>query len=199
MDRQTSDRKTADRLVLIGRFGAPHGVRGELRLQSFTENPAAISSYGPLTDRLGAKAFSILTARAVKPDLFVVKLKGVDDRTAAEALTNVEVFVAREKLPAAAEDEFYLADLIGLEALDASRAPFGRVKNVLDFGAGDILEIEPAGGGETLLLPFTRQVAPEIDLAAGFIVIDPPVERAAPAFLQNDETDAAASPPPSAS
>lgn len=165
-----------DRRVLVGRFGAPHGVRGEVRLQSFTEDPKAIVHYRPLSDASGRRQFAIKSLRHVKDNVFVARIAGVDDRTSAENLTNIELFLPRENLPAAADDEFYFADLIGLTALSESRAPVGRIKDILDFGGGQILEIAPVDGGETLLLPFTKAVVPEIDVAGGWILIVPPVE-----------------------
>ncbi|MGO9675249.1 MAG: ribosome maturation factor RimM [Methylocella sp.] len=170
-----------DRRLLVGRFGAPHGVRGEVRLQSFTGDPGAIAGYRELSDASGARRFAIKSLRRVKDNLFVAKIDGIADRSSAERLTNVELYLSRASLPAPAEEEFYLADLIGLAALDESRTPMGRVANVLDFGGGDILEIAPPGGGETLLFPFTRAVVPEIDIAGGWLVIAPPVEIAAEA------------------
>ncbi len=165
-----------DRRLLVGRFGAPHGVRGEVRLQSFTGEPAAIARYAELGDASGARRFAIKSLRHIRDNLFVARIDGVADRDGAERLTNVEIYVSRAALPAPAEEEFYLADLIGLQALDESRAPIGRVANVLDFGGGDILEIAPSAGGETLLFPFTKAVVPEIDVGAGWIVIVPPDE-----------------------
>ncbi len=165
-----------DRRLLIGRFGAPHGVKGEVRLQSFTSEPGAIAAYPQLSDLSGARRFAIKSLRRVKDNLFVARVEGIADRADAERLTNVELYVPRAALPMPAEDEFYLADLIGLAALDESRTPIGRVADVLDFGGGDILEIAPAGGGETLLFPFTKAVVPEIDIAAGWIVVAPPRE-----------------------
>lgn len=176
----------SDRRVLVGRFGAPHGVRGEVRLQSFTEDPAAIGNYRPLSDASGQRQFAIKSLRHVKDNVFVARIAGVDNRTSAESLTNIELFLPRAHLPAAAEDEFYFADLIGLTALSMTRAPIGRVKDILDFGAGPILEITPAEGGETLLLPFAKAVVPEIDVAGGWILVVPPVEIEA-----RDETEAA--------
>jgi 16S rRNA processing protein RimM len=165
-----------DRRLLVGRFGAPHGVRGEVRLQSFTAVPEAIAAYPRLGDAGGVRQFSIKSLRHVRDNLFVAKVEGIADRAGAGRLTNVELFVPRDRLPEPAEEEFYVADLIGLSALDEGRAPVGRVANVLDFGAGDILEILPCGGGETLLLPFTRAVVPEIDIAGGWLIIAPPRE-----------------------
>jgi 16S rRNA processing protein RimM len=165
-----------DRRLLVGRFGAPHGVRGEVRLQSFTGDPGAIARYPELGDASGARRFAIRSLRHIKDNLFVARIEGVADRDGAERLTNVEIYVSRATLPAPAEEEFYLADLIGLAALDESRAPIGRVANVLDFGGGDILEIAPSAGGETLLFPFTKAVVPEIDVAAGWVVVVPPRE-----------------------
>lgn len=156
--------------VLIAVFGAPHGVRGELRLKSFTADPADFDAYGPLKDARG-RAFEIAAKRPVKGDLFVVRVKGVDDRTAAEALTNVELFAPRAALPPAEEGEFYHVDLIGLVAVDEAGAEIGKVVDVLNFGAGDILEIAPAGGGETALVPFRDEFVPTVDLEARRVVV----------------------------
>jgi 16S rRNA processing protein RimM len=169
--------------ILVGRFGAPHGVRGELRLQSFTQDPAAIATYGPLSGGKTGTApqlFTIKSLRAVKDNLFVARVAGVEDRTAAEALTNVELFIARDALPPPDEDEFYLADLIGLAALDAAGVTIGTVIAVPNYGAGDILEIAPAAGGESLLLPFTKAVVPEIDFAAKRVTVVPPEVKTIP-------------------
>jgi 16S rRNA processing protein RimM len=162
-------------LVLVGKFGAAHGIKGEVRLQSFTGDPKAIASYGPLSTVAG-KQFKLTSLRPVKGDLFVVRVEGITDRTAAEALVNVELFVARAALPPPREDEFYLTDLIGLDARDQSGARLGTILNVLNFGGGDILEIVPQGGGETLLFPFTKEVVPDIDLARREVIVVPPTE-----------------------
>jgi 16S rRNA processing protein RimM len=164
-------------LVLLGRFGAPHGVRGEIRLQSFTGDPLAIGSYGPLTDKRGAKSFTLTSVRPQGKDMLVARVAGVDDRTGAEALTGVELFIARDKLPAPEDDdEFYLVDLVGLRAETRAGAEIGRVVALRNFGAGDILEVAPAGGGETLMFPFTRAVVPVVSVAEGRVVIEPPEE-----------------------
>jgi 16S rRNA processing protein RimM len=167
----------ADRtLVLVGRLGAAHGVRGEIRLKSHTGDPAAIATYGPLSDPVGARTFHIDALRHVRDDMFVARLKGVTSRTAAEALCNTDLYVDRAVLPAPDAEEFYHSDLIGLSAHLASGEPFGRVLDVLNFGGGDILEIRPAAGGEAVLLPFTKAVVPAIDLGAGRLTVVPPAE-----------------------
>ena len=163
------------RLVLVGRFGAPQGVRGEIRIKSYTADPLAIGDYGPLSDETGAKKFEIERLRPLKEDMVVAKVKGLADRDAAGALTGVSLFVAREKLPPPDEDEFYIADLVGLSAVTPDGETIGIVKNVLNFGAGDILEIAPASG-ETLMLPFTKEIAPSIDFSGGKIVVVRPAE-----------------------
>jgi len=163
------------RLVLVGRFGAPQGVRGEIRIKSYTADPLAIGDYGPLSDETGAKKFEIERLRPLKEDMVVAKVKGLSDRDAAGALTGVSLFVAREKLPPPDEDEFYIADLVGLSAVTPDGETIGTVKNVLNFGAGDILEIAPASG-ETLMLPFTKEIAPSIDFSGGKIVVVRPAE-----------------------
>ena len=163
------------RLVLVGRFGAPQGVRGEIRIKSYTADPLAIGDYGHLSDETGTRKFEIERLRPLKEDMVVARVKGLADRDAAGALTGVSLFVARDKLPPPDEDEFYVADLVGLSAVSPDGETIGIVKNVLNFGAGDILEIAPASG-ETLMLPFTKEVAPSIDFAGGRIVVVRPAE-----------------------
>ncbi|SCW87474.1 16S rRNA processing protein RimM [Ancylobacter rudongensis] len=159
--------------VLLARIGAPHGVRGEVRLFIFAADPAALQDYAPLTDEAGTRTFRIKTLRPAK-DHFVARLEGVDSREAAEALTNQGVYVARDLLPEPdEEDDFYQADLIGLAAFTSEGAPFGKVVAVHDFGAGDILEIAPEAGGKTLMLPFTKAVVPSVDLKAGRLTVEP--------------------------
>ncbi|MBS7545406.1 ribosome maturation factor RimM [Ancylobacter oerskovii] len=163
--------------VLLARIGAPHGVRGEVRLFVFAEGPESLLDYGPLTDETGKRRFEIVAMRPAK-EHFVARLKGVDSREAAEALTNVGLHVARDLLPAPEdEDDFYHTDLIGLAAVTAEGESFGRVVAVHDFGAGDILEIaraaedgKPAG---TVMLPFTKAAVPVVDIAGGRVVVEP--------------------------
>jgi 16S rRNA processing protein RimM len=168
--------RAPDRLILMGVFGAPQGVRGEVRVKSLTGNPSAIGAYGPLTDKDRARAFVFESLRPLKDDMLVARLAGVSTREAAEALKGVEIFARRDQLPSPSENEFYFDDLVGLEAVDTDGARLGRVVAVMNYGAGDMLEIAHAEGGETLLLPFTRRVAPAIDFDAGRIVIAPPFE-----------------------
>ena len=158
--------------ICVAKFGAAHGVRGEIRIWPFTEEPLGVTSYGPLETQDGARRFEIISARAQK-DHLVARVKGVETREAAELLNGLDLYVARDKLPATETDEFYHADLIGLEVVDTGGARLGRVKAVLNHGAGDLLEIAGAGG-DGLLLPFTHAVVPTVDLAAGRIVADPP-------------------------
>ena len=166
----------SDRLVLVGAFGAPQGVHGEIRIKSFTVEAKAIGAYGALTDARGSRAFAFERLRALKGDMLVAKVKGVDTCEAAAALTGVEIFARRDQLPPPNGDEFYYDDLIGLEAVTREGARLGRIASLMNYGAGDILEIAPHGGDETLLLPFTKDVAPVIDFEAGRIVIEPPRE-----------------------
>ncbi len=160
----------------MGVFGAPQGVRGEVRVKSLTGEPGAIGGYGPLTDKGGKRAFAFESLRPVKDDMLVARLAGVSTREAAETLKGVELFARRDQLPPPNEDEFYYDDLVGLEAVDAEGAPLGLVVSLMNYGAGDVLEIAPTQGGETLLLAFTKLVAPRIDFDAGRIVIEPPRE-----------------------
>ena len=158
--------------ICIARIGAAHGVRGAVKLWTFTEDPLAVKDYGPLSTRDGARQFEVATARAAK-DHLVATIKGVDTREDAERLNGIELYIAREKLPATDDDEYYHADLIGLAAVNVANEPIGRVHAIHNFGAGDIIEIAPPQG-PTLLLPFTNAVVPTVDLAGGRVVIELP-------------------------
>lgn len=168
--------RAPDRLILMGVFGAPQGVRGETRIKSLTRDPKAIGAYGPLTDKARARVFVFDSLRLVRENMLVARVAGVTTREAAAALSGLEIFARRGQLPPPAEDEFYYDDLVGLDAFDAAGRRLGAIASVSNYGAGDILEIAPEGGGETLLLPFTKGIAPTIDFDAGRIVIDPPRE-----------------------
>lgn len=161
--------------ICIARIGAAHGVRGEVRLWPFTEDPSSVAAYGALQTKDGARQFTIRSLRAAS-DHLVVTLDGVTTRDEAERLNGLELYVAREKLPPTASDEFYHADLIGLAAVTAQNERIGDIVAVHNFGAGDIIEIRPADGGQTLMLPFSKAVVPTVDLAAGRAVIVPPGE-----------------------
>ena len=160
--------------ICIARIGAAHGVRGAVKLWPFTEDPLAVMDYGPLTTKDGARQFEVATARAAK-DHLVATLKGVATREDAERLNGIELYIARDKLPATDADEYYHADLIGLAAVNAANEPIGRVLAIHDFGAGTIIEIAPPSG-PTMLLPFTNAVVPTVDLAGGRVVIELPQE-----------------------
>jgi 16S rRNA processing protein RimM len=160
--------------VCVARIGAAHGVRGAVKLWTFTEDPFAVKRYGPLSTKDGARQFEVTDAREAKGHL-VATLKGVTTREGAERLNGVELYVAREKLPATEQDQYYHADLIGLAAVTTAEQPLGRVVAIHNFGAGDIMEIAPPQGA-TLLLPFTNAVVPTVDLKAGRVVIELPEE-----------------------
>ncbi len=161
--------------ILVGRFGAPHGVRGELRLQSFTGDPRVIASYGSLQAADGRR-FTLAGVRLVKDNMLVTRVAGIADRDAAAALTNLELYVERAALPAPDEEEFYVVDLVGLTVLDDEGTALGVVVDVPNYGGGDLLEVRPVIGGETLLFPFTKAVVPAIDFAARTIVVVRPDE-----------------------
>jgi len=160
--------------ICIARIGAAHGVRGAVKLWTFTEDPLAVKTYGPLVTKDGARSFEIATAREAKGHL-VATLKGIATREDAERLNGIELYIAREKLPATDESEYYHADLIGLAAVDAAHEPLGRIVAIHNFGAGDIIEIAPPSG-TTLLLPFTHAVVPSVDLKGGRVVVEVPAE-----------------------
>lgn len=161
-----------ERRVVMAVIGAPHGVRGEARVKSYAGDPLAIADYGTLFAADGT-AFEIESGRLLKDDMLVVKFAHLTTPEAVKALTGTELFIDRANLPEPEEEEFYHADLIGLDVAEAGGEPFGRILAIHDFGAGDILEIRPVSGGGTWLLPFTKAAAPVIDLAARRVTIDP--------------------------
>lgn len=168
-----SDDPAKPRLVLLGRIAGAHGIRGEVRINSFTAAPEDIAAYGPLTDGRG-RDFVIERVRTVKGMAVAAQIAGVRDRAAAEALRGADLFVERARLPEPDEDEWYYEDLIGLEAVTAGGESVGRVQAVQNFGAGDLLEIRVPGARQTLLVPFTKAAAPLVDIKGGRIVIDLP-------------------------
>ncbi|WP_169196555.1 ribosome maturation factor RimM [Devosia sp. MC1541] len=162
--------------ILLGKIGAAHGIKGEVRIISHTEDPEAIGSYGPLdTDRPGL-VITIEKARLSKTVL-VARLKGVADRNAAELLNGVSLFVDRERLPETDdEDDFYHTDLIGLDARLENGVSIGEVSALPNFGAGDLIEVRDPRYGDTFLYPFTKAVVPQIDIKGGYLVISPPLD-----------------------
>ena len=166
--------------ICVARIGAAHGVRGAVKLWTFTEDPLAVTRYGQLMTKDGARQFEVTHVREAKGHL-VATLKGIATREEAERLNGVELYVAREKLPATSEDEYYHTDLIGLAAVNAAGEPLGRVIAIHNFGAGDIIEIAPPNGA-TMLLPFSNAVVPTVDLEGGRVVIELPDE------IESDES-----------
>ncbi len=151
-------------------IGAPHGIRGELRVKSFAAEPEALGDYGPLSAKDGRR-FTVKSARS-QGNVVVVAFREVADRTAAEALSGLELFVPRAALPNdLEEEEFYQTDLVGLAVFDEAGEAFGTVVALHDFGAGDIIEIAPPSG-RPVMVPFTRAAVPEVDVAAGRLTID---------------------------
>ena len=154
----------------MAQIGGAHGLRGEVKLKSFTGDPMAVADYAPLTSEDGA-SFEIEALRPAKGHL-VARFRGIEDRTSAERLANVRLFVPRERLPPLAADEFYHADLIGLRAESRDGAELATIVGIHDFGAGDLLELRPVGSSSTVLMPFTALTVPVVDIAGGRVVID---------------------------
>lgn len=179
--------------VCVGRIAGAHGVQGHVRIASYTEEPLDIAAYGPVTDEDGRRSFTITPIRMAKAHV-VARLKGIDDRNQAEALKGVTLFVSRDALPEPDDDEFYWEDLIGLRAETVEGEVLGNVLSVQDFGGGTLLEV-----GEShrlsVMVPFTREIVPVVDLRAGMLAIDPPegLLRASPDDRdegRDDEADA---------
>ncbi len=176
------------KLILVGRVAGAFGVRGEVRISTYTEDPMALARYKRLLREDGAPVLTVAAARPAK-DGVVARCPEVSDKDAADALRGVRLYVPRTALPATPrtalpatgdEDEFYLADLIGLAAATPEGEALGRIKAVHNFGAGDILELDPGGGRPTRYVPFTREVVPEVRIGEGRVVVTPPIETGDP-------------------
>lgn len=166
----------AERLIEVARVAGAFGVRGEVRFSAYTEDPLALVRYRTLLRQDGSHGVTITQGRPTKGGL-VASVKEVASKEEADALRGLRLYVPRDALPEVEDDEFYLADLIGLAVQNVhTKSPLGRVKSVQNFGAGDILEIAPEGGGATWYLPFTREAAPEVDVKAGVVWANPPEE-----------------------
>lgn len=159
--------------ICVGAIAGAFGVRGEVRLKSFTAIPEDIASYAPLETEDGARSFTVKVTRQIKNGL-AARLSGVATKEAADDLRGTQLFVPRDRLPSLPDDEFYHADLIGLEVTDTGGASLGKVLAVINNGADDLLELSAPGQKQTVLLPFTKEVVPTVDLAQGRIVADPP-------------------------
>ena len=158
--------------VLLGEIGAAQGLKGEVRVRSYTAEPAAIARYGALHDEHG-RAIEIENIRAT-PKALIARIKGVTTREAAEALNRTKLYVDRARLPEREEEEWYHTDLVGLEAVDRAGERIGVVVAVQNFGAGDLIEVKPDKGGATVLVPFTRDAVPDVDVEGGRLVLAPP-------------------------
>jgi 16S rRNA processing protein RimM len=169
-----------DNPILMAKIGAPHGIRGEVRVTSFADDPLAFGDYGPLSDEAG-KTYKVQKARPAK-NVLVVSFKGINTREQVEGLRGTELFIERDCLPDNTdEDEFYVNDLIGMDVLDEEGVLVGTILGVPNFGAGDLLEIAPLkkNGGfsdKTWYLGFTRENVPEIDFDKWFVKVKPPLE-----------------------
>jgi 16S rRNA processing protein RimM len=156
--------------VLLGHIAGAHGVRGEVLIKSYAATPEDIAAYGPLTDETGSRAVSIKVLRVTAKGV-IARVDGVVDRTAAEALKGMRLYVERNKLPETGTDEFYHTDLIGLMAVSLEGKAIGEVVSLRNYGAGDLLEVRLAGSRETELVPFTTAFVSDVDIAGGRVVI----------------------------
>lgn len=159
--------------ICVGAVGGSYGVRGEVRLKSFCAVAEDIESYSPLTSEDGGNLFHLALIRPMKNG-FVARIAEVTTKEEADALKGTQLFAGRDQLPSLPDDEFYHTDLIGLQVWDTGGTLLGSIKNVLDHGAGDLLDVQRPGSSETVLLPFTRAAVPTVDLSAGRVVADPP-------------------------
>jgi 16S rRNA processing protein RimM len=160
--------------ILLGVIVGAQGLSGDVRVKTFTEAPERLADYGPLRTAEG-RVFEIVATKMLKAGTIVVRFKGVDDRSAAEALASTKLFVSRDALPATNPDEFYHSDLIGLRAQDHEGRVLGEIRAIHNFGAGDVIEIE-RGDESTLLLPFTKEFVPQVNLGDKYVVVSEPVD-----------------------
>ena len=164
----------SDTLILVGRVAGAFGVKGDVRITAYTAEPMALVDYRDLQREDGSPGLTLTGGRPSKGGV-IVRAREVETREQAEALRGLKLYIPRDRLPAPEEDEFYVTDLIGLAVQTPQGEPLGRVKEVRDFGAGDLLEIQPETG-PSWYLPFTREAVPQVDIAGGVIVADPPNE-----------------------
>jgi 16S rRNA processing protein RimM len=162
-------------LVLLGRISGAHGLKGEVKIAAFTAHPEDVAAYGPLSSGDGARTFEVTSLRTLGNGAVIVRLRGVADRNAAEALRGTELFVPRSKLPSPEEDEFYHSDLIGLDAVSSSGEIIGEVIAVYNFGAGDLLEVRFVDERQPVLIPFEDAHVPDVDIAGRRVTIVRPV------------------------
>ena len=163
------------KLVLVGRVSGAFGVRGEVRITAYTEDPLSLVRFKRLLREDGTPALTLQGGRVAK-DGVITRCPEIATKEAADAMRGLRLFVPREALPAPEEDEFYLTDLIGLAAATPEGEGLGTVKAVQNFGAGDILELDPGGGRATTFIPFTREAVPEVLVGEGRIVVVPPAD-----------------------
>jgi 16S rRNA processing protein RimM len=157
-------------LILVAQLGAPHGVQGEIKLLSFTDDPLSVLEYNPLLDDKGLPALNITAAREHKGAL-LIRAEEIPDRTAAEKAKGLKLFIDRDDLPETDEDEYYITDLIGMDVVDTAGKPVGKVANVDNFGAGDLLDIRPLDGA-IFYVAFTNDHVPEVRLSERVVVVD---------------------------
>ena len=170
-----SSSAASQRLVLMGAILGAHGIKGEVKVKSFAAKPAAIAEYGPLTDTKHKRSFELSIVGAAK-GILIGRIAGIADRNAAEALKGVELFVDRERLPAPDDpEEYYLADLIGLGAVDGKGAKLGEIVSVDNYGAGDLLLVVPENG-EGFVVPFAKAFVPVVDVKDRRVVLDLPAD-----------------------
>lgn len=158
--------------ICIGAFAGAHGVKGDAKVKSFTAEPLHVAAYGPVESEDKKRSFTLSVIRALKPDLLLVRAPEIKDREDAESLKGKRIYIERNKLPPVSDDEFYLDDLVGLQAFDEQGEPLGVISAVHNFGAGDLIELKDTSGDNApQLIPFTKEAAPHVDIEGGKIII----------------------------
>ncbi len=171
-----SEIKPNDELIELGAITNAHGIKGDVTIKPFGKDLSSLLDYGPVRDKSGQQAFTILSLRHSKKDLYVARIKEITNRNQAEEIKGTELYIERSKLPEPEEDEFYYRDLIGLSVKLETGEKWGKVIAVEDYGAGDIIEIMPQNSQKSVYFSFTKDIIPTISLKEGYLILIPPHE-----------------------
>lgn len=161
------------KLIKLGTITGAHGIKGEVVIKPFGQDPLALNDYGPLKDESGSKTYTIKSLRLSKKTV-IASIEEITDRDEAEANRGIILCTNRDNLPEPEEDEFYYSDLIGLEVRSENGEPFGKIKSIDNHGAGDIIEIMPQNSQATMHILFTQENVPEVNIKEGFLIVIPP-------------------------
>jgi 16S rRNA processing protein RimM len=177
----------SSKYIELAAIAGAHGIKGEVLLRLFGEEPESLTNYGPLTDENGQASFTVKSLKPGRKNLLIARIEEIKDRNQAEALKSTKLYIERDKLPTPSDDEFYYADLIGLDARLEDGSIYGKVIQCVDFGAGDLLEIMPQNSQTSMYLSFTNETVPDVNITGGYITINLPSTTEVRDIPQEDE------------